>query len=123
MDKSMCVCVCVVVTPQPAIISHQTGPTKPAQLDNEIHYDLVAKRTARKNKDMCTHTHKRAHAHTYTKFRVHVSVCKHVSSLFFTVHADVCYTVQFFFSCVCVSIRHISCLRGILQRVLFLSAT
>lgn len=38
-----------------AIISSQTGPTKPSQLDNEIHYELRAKRTARLNKDAQTH--------------------------------------------------------------------
>lgn len=65
MDKAeyvpvyVCVRVYVLWKPfsHPAIISCQTGPTKPTQLDNEIHYDLRAKRTARQNKDMYTHTH------------------------------------------------------------------
>ena len=78
-QKDVCVCVCMCFCARahvcvcrresllwqllghPAIISHQTGPTKPAQLDNEIHYDLLARRTVRQqNKDTCTLTNTHA---------------------------------------------------------------
>lgn len=51
-----------MAAPQP--FSYHLLPDRPSQLDNEIHYDLRAKRTARLNKD----------AHTPTQSSVYMSV-------------------------------------------------